>query len=372
MWEISMSSNGRFQQFNFIKAFPISCPDPSGNNCDTVDFVAAGHDAGAMMAAFAGQARLFTDDFYGNGCRAYDFGYPRQQAGDDPFSNPSLNGTFASINNNTYAGNMTYYGCWSDQSPQTLANMTYQSDNATIESCTTACASGANTIAGLENGNQCFCGSSLGYLATEVIDSSCGTQCSGNAQETCGGGKRLSLFSNGRPIINSAPGTPEVVDTAWYYIDCYTEATGGVRALSAKQTAGSFMTLEFCASFCQGYQFFGTEYADECYCGNSFAGGANVTSPSDCSMICIADSTEFCGAGNRLTVYQNTSWVAPSSTSSSAASSPTTPGPSCTSSNATTVISGGKSFLIECGEYRSEADRLISADKPFSRRSFRW
>jgi hypothetical protein len=74
-------SNRNERFFNFIAAFPVSCPDPAGRNCDTVDFVDVGHDAGQMMAAPAGQARLFTDNFYGNGSRAYDFGYPRQQAG---------------------------------------------------------------------------------------------------------------------------------------------------------------------------------------------------------------------------------------------------------------------------------------------------
>lgn len=72
--------NERF--FNFIKAFPVSCTNPAGSNCDTVDFVDCGHDAGCMMSSPAGESRLFTDNFYGNGSRSYDFGYPRQQAGD--------------------------------------------------------------------------------------------------------------------------------------------------------------------------------------------------------------------------------------------------------------------------------------------------
>ena len=92
--------NERF--FNFIKAFPISCPDPRGSNCDTVDLVNMGHDGGGMFASPAGRARLFTDNFYGNGNRSYDFGYPRQQDGDDPFPDPTLNMTSSSLNNNTH------------------------------------------------------------------------------------------------------------------------------------------------------------------------------------------------------------------------------------------------------------------------------
>lgn len=346
--------NERF--FNFIKAFPVSCPNPAGGNCDTVDFIAAGHDGGAMMASAAGIARLFTDNFYGNGNRSYDFGYPRQQAGDDPYPNPALNSSTASVNNNTYAGNMTYWGCWSDQTARTLTNMTYDSSTTnTIELCTQTCAQGGNTIAGVESGSQCYCGTSLGYEAQELVDSSCGTPCSANANETCGGSNRLSLFSNGDPVINSAPGTPEVVNNDFYYQDCYTEATTG-RALTGASSSGSFMSLEYCASYCSGFKFFGAEYASQCFCGNSFAAGSSVASSRDCNMICANNTAEFCGAGNRLTVYQNTSWVAPSSTSASAGASATSTasgasstGISCPASNNTIATSNGQNFTIECG-----------------------
>ncbi len=251
--------NERF--FNYIAAFPPSCSDPAGRDCDTIDFVNTGHDAGQMMASPAGQARLFTDNFYGNGSRAYDFGYPRQQAGDDPYPNPALNGTSSSINNATYAGNMTYWGCWSDQNLRTLINLTYNGNTNTIEACTSACAQGGNTIAGLEFGTQCFCGSSLGYKATEVVESSCATPCPGNSSETCGGLNRLSIFSNGLPYVQPQPGTPETVKGS-FYAGCRTEATSG-RALLGKSTSGSFMSLEYCAGFCGDYKYFGTEYAVE-------------------------------------------------------------------------------------------------------------
>ena len=253
--------NERF--FNFIKAFPISCPDPAGRNCDTVDFINCGHDGGCMMASSGGQARLFIDNFYGNNNRSYDFGYPRVQTGDDPYPNPALNSSTASVNNNTYAGNMTYRGCWSDQPAQTLTNRTYVGNANSIESCTAACAQGGNTIAGLEYGTQCYCGTSLGYQAVQVIDSSCNVACSGNASETCGGNNRLSLFASVAPTINPPPGTPEVVGDSFYYSSCYTEAASG-RALSAAGTSGSFMSLEYCANYCSAYQYFGTEYGSEC------------------------------------------------------------------------------------------------------------
>ena len=251
--------NERF--FNFVKAFAPTCTAPTGPNCDTVDFVNVGHDSGSMMASSAGQARLFSDNFYGNGNRSYDLGYPRQQSGDDPFPNPALNNTATSVNNSTYAGNMKYWGCWSDQNPHSLTNLLYTSNDNTIQRCTSVCAQGGNTIAGINFGTQCFCGTALTYLATQVIDSSCATPCPGNASEICGGSNRLSLFSNGRPIVQSAPGTPETTGD-FYFASCYTEATSR-RALIGKSTSGESMTLEYCANFCGGYKYFGTEFGSE-------------------------------------------------------------------------------------------------------------
>jgi hypothetical protein len=64
------------------------------------------------------------------------------------------------------------------------------------------------------------------------------------------------------------------------------------------------MTLELCATFCAGYAYFGTEYAQECFCGNKLLGGsALVENQSDCSSRCVGNDAQFCGAGLRLNLY---------------------------------------------------------------------
>ena len=45
------------------------------------------------------------------------------------------------------------------------------------------------------------------------------------------------------------------------------------------------------------------QYATECYCGDAFTGGSTTTQDGDCSMKCGGNATEYCGAGNRLSVY---------------------------------------------------------------------
>ena len=198
--------NERF--FFYIQSFAPSCDDPSGRNCDTVDLVDVTHDNGQMFSSPAGLARLFTDNFYGDGNRSYDFGYPREQAGDDPYPNPALVGTRPAINNNTYAGNLTYQGCWSNEWPETplsLPTKLYDNSSNSIELCTSGCVSSGYTIAGLQNTTQCYCGNSLNsQSAALVVDASCRYTCPGKSGEICGGNNRLSIFSNGSPNQSSS------------------------------------------------------------------------------------------------------------------------------------------------------------------------
>lgn len=149
----SAGANRNERFFNFIKAFPAVCSAPGTGQCDTIDYVNTGHDGGAMFSSPAGQARLYIDNFYGSlpGSVAYDFGYPRLQAGDDPFPNPTLNSTVSTGSTKVYAGNMTYAGCWTDSSTsgRSLKVAAYESTSNTIEMCTSTCAQMGYLIAGV-------------------------------------------------------------------------------------------------------------------------------------------------------------------------------------------------------------------------------
>jgi hypothetical protein len=49
------------------------------------------------------------------------------------------------------------------------------------------------------------------------------------------------------------------------------------------------------------------EYADECFCSDSYSGPVTAANASDCDMACTGDSTKTCGAGNRAQIYTNPS-----------------------------------------------------------------
>lgn len=48
----------------------------------------------------------------------------------------------------------------------------------------------------------------------------------------------------------------------------------------------------------------GVEYGRECFCGSGLNSGSVPVDEGDCNFLCTGDSTENCGAGNRLNVYK--------------------------------------------------------------------
>ncbi|KAK1994677.1 WSC domain-containing protein [Colletotrichum falcatum] len=182
--------------------------------------------------------------------------------------------------------------------------------------------------------------------------------CNGNPAEYCGGPNRLNVYdfqnkfqppatststSTSTPVAtpsavvassssaaaspaaptSTVPSQPPTVGN-WKWYGCQTEATNA-RALSSKTFAADDMTLESCAAFCDSFTYFGVEYSRECYCGNSFSAGSVPAPASDCSMKCAGNQLEFCGEGNRLSVYTIGGATQPSSSSSAPASTSTGP-----------------------------------------------
>ncbi|KAI4843157.1 hypothetical protein E4T44_06211, partial [Aureobasidium sp. EXF-8845] len=355
-------SNRHERFYYFINWWTPTCEAPTSatGHCDTVDLVAMGHDGGGMMASAAGQARLFKDNFYGDGVRSFDFGYPRIQSNvDDPYPNPAYNSSSDSTNKTVYAGNMTYAGCYTDSGSRTLATLVYDSPSNTIEKCTTACANAGFSIAGMEYGSQCWCDNKIGPYTQKALDLGCSQPCPGNTTEVCGQSGRLSLYSNGTPVQAMAPSNPEVVGN-YYFSGCHSESTSGHALSGPSYSDGKNMTLENCAAFCNGYKYFGVEYAAECYCGSYFGAGSTTVSDNTCNMLCTGNSLELCGAGGALSVYQLNS-DAPVSTivqgSTTAGSAPTNTGsasslPSsslCPATNGQTIAdSNNVNYTVAC------------------------
>ncbi|PVH86433.1 WSC-domain-containing protein [Cadophora sp. DSE1049] len=116
----------------------------------------------------------------------------------------------------------------------------------------------------------------------------------------------VSTTTSTSPVATTSktPSGPAIVPSVglYNYAGCYTEGTN-VRALSGALYANDSLTIQMCAQACSAYTYFGAEYGRECWCGNSFGAGSTLVSDKDCTKVCGGDSTQYCGNGNRLSVY---------------------------------------------------------------------
>ncbi|TDZ74316.1 WSC domain-containing protein [Colletotrichum trifolii] len=101
----------------------------------------------------------------------------------------------------------------------------------------------------------------------------------------------------------TAPYQPALVN-GWKYYGCRTEPPNA-RALGAATFGADDMTIEKCTTFCGNgkYTYAGLEWSRECWCGNTFTTGSNPAPQTDCTMTCTGNKFQYCGEGNRLSVY---------------------------------------------------------------------
>lgn len=213
-----------------------------------------------------------------------------------------------------------YYGCYKENNPgRQLKTQLYAAPDNTNAKCITACAAQSYTYAGTQYRDECWCGNTI--PSTNTSDAECNYDCAGALKENCGGngithdGSFISLFTN-QPGRDVAGGPPKVVQSVgpYNYTGCYTEAAP--HALNSKTTASDDMTAESCAAFCTGFQYFGLEYANECYCGDTITAGSVRAPEAECKMSCAGNNSEICGAGGRLNLYTRTGAISSSSASS--------------------------------------------------------
>ncbi|KAL0943409.1 WSC domain-containing protein [Colletotrichum truncatum] len=232
---------------------------------------------------------------------------------------------------NPGVGQYVSQGCYTEPETSRALPSLVNLEEKTVANCITACSGRRNTYAGLEYGGECWCGNTLAEGSVLAPAEECSMACADNATELCGGPSRLNLYkldgdlpgpsstvptgtatatATSTPTASAPPTNERVGD--WLFEGCFTEGDG-VRALPSRMYANDSMTLESCGGFCEGLKYFGTEYGRECWCGDALGTGSVEAPLTDCSFPCAGDSTQKCGAGNRLQVYQY-SPVAASST----------------------------------------------------------
>ncbi|KDR73046.1 hypothetical protein GALMADRAFT_142739 [Galerina marginata CBS 339.88] len=219
-------------------------------------------------------------------------------------------------------GKWVSLGCLTDNvngAGRTIANPTAVTGQVSIESCTTACFNGGFRFAGTEFADECYCASALTNGGGPAALTDCNMVCQGNSTEFCGGPNRLNAYNytgtdlpaGGRggggggaigvfPVLSGLP-------TGWAYNSCWVDNAHG-RIFNFQAQGGSTNTIQSCIAQCQANNFTiaGSEFSDECYCGNTLVDGATLaTDPTTCSNGCAGNSTQACGGPNRMSVYSS-------------------------------------------------------------------
>jgi len=213
--------------------------------------------------------------------------------------------------NSTGQNVYSYLGCFheSTSGPRLFPNEPVgPNQNNTNSNCQTTCFNaGQYAFAGTEFGTECWCGNIPPPLANQdTLDIYCNFACPGDGNDRCGAASYLSVYYDPTKYVagtNPALYGPQTIQSVgnYSYIGCYSEGTGtrALTGLTPKAPASGF-TIELCEAACQGYTYFGMEYSNQCFCGNTILGGAanqssSVPATNGCSMLCTGNQNEYCG-----------------------------------------------------------------------------
>jgi hypothetical protein len=192
----------------------------------------------------------------------------------------------------TLVGGYAYVGCQTDAgvNDRTLSSTSFTDTAMTLEICAAFCGARGYTYFGAEYATECYCGNTVLPSSTVATDGRCNMNCAGSVTEVCGGPGGLSLYK-----LSAVPSTTTSASIPEYtYVGCQNDSTTA-RTLSSLVITSPALTVELCTSFCAGYTYFGLEYADECYCGNTLAAGSALVTDGRCSMgTCICWNLHLC------------------------------------------------------------------------------
>ncbi|KAF9560056.1 WSC-domain-containing protein [Agrocybe pediades] len=227
-------------------------------------------------------------------------------------------------------------GCYSDvPSARTLRVASFTDvNNMTIEACLAFCTPAGYKFSGVEFARECYCDNVIESPGVPTSSSTCNMPCAGNANEICGGAGGINIFQNtavstptstpppptttsstaSSTVISttSAPtSTPSPVQTVgtFQYQGCFNDGINGAsRSLIHQLSVPGGVTAESCTAACKaaGFILAGLEFGQECWC-DIYMPLATPAPESTCNMPCNANPKEICGAGNRLSLYVDTS-----------------------------------------------------------------
>ncbi|CCA72580.1 related to glyoxal oxidase precursor [Serendipita indica DSM 11827] len=206
-------------------------------------------------------------------------------------------------------GTWTYNACWVDNAYGrifSLAQPASQTNSAL--SCISQCSAAGYKVAGLQYGNECWCGNHLQNAAVKATsEADCNMACPGDTTHACGGPNRLNVYAATAtfpvypvPTIKKAnlPGS-------YQYLGCYAEAPGGLRVFDYLIESQTATTIDGCLNLCSsyGYPAASLEFGTQCFCGDPSQITTAQAPDGDCNIACTGSPTDYCGGVGKLLIY---------------------------------------------------------------------
>jgi iron transport multicopper oxidase len=197
----------------------------------------------------------------------------------------------------------TLYACAIDGNTRIFTGSAlYKLDNNSPAVCAALCASIGYSMAGVEYSDECWCGNSYNnnVLPTVAPTGDCNMQCSGDASHMCGSSYRVQVYG---AVPSFHPTLPSGWSTAYA---CAVDGDARIFAAAALYKP-DLNTPAVCVALCasKGYTLAGVEYADECWCDNSYSNNVAPTMAPlrECGMPCPGYTLGMCGGPYRIQVY---------------------------------------------------------------------
>ena len=141
----------------------------------------------------------------------------------------------------------TFLGCYNDNENgnRTLGGYSWSSNQMTIEQCVSSCGARGYQYAGVQDANECFCGS--GNYSAQGVSPSCNMACTGNSAEICGGNGANGVYSAQAEVVpqNLAAGTNYSVSVSGFSDangNAVTPASSSFTTAGAASSGGLVMT----------------------------------------------------------------------------------------------------------------------------------
>ncbi|CAM9620770.1 unnamed protein product [Ectocarpus sp. 6 AP-2014] len=175
-----------------------------------------------------------------------------------------------------------YLGCYSDPADNRVFVREASSDDMTSEVCASLCV--GSSFYGTQYSQECWCGDINAQYSANG-EGECDMTCSGDSDEICGGSYSMDVYAQ---------------DPS--YLGCFSDPADG--RIFEREASSDDMTAEACATLCADSAYYGTQYSQECWCGDNADYDANGFGV--CDMSCSGNSDEICGGSYAMSVYQTT------------------------------------------------------------------